>query len=163
MIGADIMEISPEINGRQVVLAVPVRMTLAEMLRDRLGLYGVKLSCEMQVCGVCTVLVEGQPVSSCTFLAVDTDGCRVLTVEGLADGGRLHPIQQAFVDRFALQCGFCTPGFIMMTKHLLERSPQPDREQIVAHFDGNLCRCTGYAPIIEAVQDAAGKLGGVGS
>ncbi len=163
MIGADIMEISPEINGRQVVLAVPVRMTLAEMLRDRLGLYGVKLSCEMQVCGVCTVLVEGQPVSSCTFLAVDTDGRRVLTVEGLADGGRLHPIQQAFVDRFALQCGFCTPGFIMMTKHLLERSPQPDREQIVEHFDGNLCRCTGYAPIIEAVQDAAGKLGGVGS
>ncbi len=163
MIGADIMEISPEINGRQAVLTVPVRMTLAEMLRDRLGLYGVKLSCEMQVCGVCTVLVGGQPVSSCTFLAVDTDGRRVLTVEGLADGGRLHPIQQAFVDRFALQCGFCTPGFIMMTKHLLERSSQPDREQIVAHFDGNLCRCTGYAPIIEAVQDAAGKLGEVGS
>ena len=133
-------------------------MTLAEMLRDRLGLYGAKLSCEMQVCGVCTVLVGGRPVSSCTFLAVDADRRRVLTVEGLADGERLHPIQQAFVDRFALQCGFCTPGFVMMTKHLLERSPEPGREEIVEHFDGNLCRCTGYVPIIEAVQDAAGRL-----
>lgn len=163
MIGLDTVEIAPEINGRTLVLEVPVRMTLAEMLRDRLGLYGVKLSCEMQVCGVCTVLVEEQPVSSCTFLAADTDRRRVLTVEGLADGDRLHPIQQAFVDHFALQCGFCTPGFIMMTKHLLERSPRPGREEIVEHFDGNLCRCTGYAPIIEAVQDAAGRLGGQGS
>jgi len=163
VIGLDTVEIAPRINGRETVLEVPVRMTLAETLRDRLGLYGVKVSCEMQVCGVCTVLVDGQPVSSCTFLAADTDGRRVLTVEGLAEGDRLHPIQQAFVDRFALQCGFCTPGFIMMTKHLLERSPLPDREEIVEHFDGNLCRCTGYAPIIEAVQDAAGRLGRRGS
>lgn len=163
MIGLDTVEIAPRINGRETVLEVPVRMTLAEMLRDRLGLYGVKLSCEMQVCGVCTVLVEEQPVSSCTFLAADTDGRRVLTVEGLSEGDRLHPIQQAFVDHFALQCGFCTPGFIMMTKHLLERSPRPVREEIVEHFDGNLCRCTGYAPIIEAVQDAAVRLGGQGS
>ena len=160
MIGLDTMSILPEINGRRMNLEVPVRMTLAEMLRDRLGLYGVKLSCEMQVCGVCTVLVEGQPVSSCTFLAVDTHHRRVLTVEGLADGELLHPIQQAFVDRFALQCGFCTPGFVMMTKHLLDRCAQPGREEIVEHFDGNLCRCTGYAPIIEAVQDAAEKLAG---
>lgn len=163
MIGAEIIEIAPEVNGQEVVVRVPVRMTLAEMLRDRLGLSGAKLSCEMQVCGVCTVLVEGQPVSSCTFLAVDADRRRVLTVEGLADGERLHPIQQAFVDRFALQCGFCTPGFVMMTKHLLECSPDPGRDEIVEHFDGNLCRCTGYAPIIEAVQDAAGLLRGIGS
>lgn len=158
MIGADTMRIAPVINDREVALEVPVRMTLAEMLRDRLGLYGAKLSCEMQVCGVCTVLVEEQPVSSCTFLAVDTDGRRVLTIEGLADGDRLHPIQQAFVDRFALQCGYCTPGFVMMAKHLLDRCAQPGREEITEHFDGNLCRCTGYAPIIEAVSDAARRL-----
>ncbi len=158
MIGVNSMQIAPQINGREMILTVPVRMTLAEMLRDRLGLYGVKLSCEMQVCGVCTVLVEGCPVSSCTFLAVDTDGRAVLTVEGLATDDRLHPIQQAFVDHFALQCGFCTPGFIMMSKHLLDRSPQPDRAEITEYFEGNLCRCTGYAPIIEAVQDAAGRL-----
>ena len=159
MIGVDTLEITPRINGRDVTVAVPVRMTLAEMLRDLLGLFGVKLSCEMQVCGVCTVLVEGQPVSSCTFLAVDTDGRGVLTVEGLATDDELHPIQQAFVDHFALQCGFCTPGFIMMSKHLLDRCSQPDRHEIAEHFEGNLCRCTGYEPIINAVQDAAGKLG----
>jgi len=160
MIGADTMEIAPHINGRETTLTVPVRMTLAELLRDRLGLYGVKLSCEMQVCGVCTVLVEGRPVSSCTFLAVDTDGRAVLTVEGLATDNRLHPIQQAFVDHFALQCGFCTPGFIMMSKHLLDRGTQPEREEIAEYFEGNLCRCTGYAPIIEAVQDAARRMRG---
>lgn len=162
MIGVDTVEITPEINGQGMTIEIPVRMTLAEMLRDRLGLYGAKLSCEMQVCGVCTVLVEEQPVSSCTFLAVDTDGRRVLTVEGLASGEELHPIQQSFVDHFALQCGFCTPGFVMMTKHLLDRCPRPDRDEIVEHFDGNLCRCTGYAPIIEAVQGAAEVLGGEG-
>ena len=158
MIGVETVEIAPVVNGREVFLNVPVRMTLAEMLRDRLGLCGTKLSCEMQVCGVCTVLVDDRPVSSCTFLAADADGGRVLTIEGLANGEDLHPIQQAFVDRFALQCGFCTPGFIMMAKSLLEHSPDPGRDEIVEHFDGNLCRCTGYAPIIEAVLDAAGRL-----
>lgn len=158
MIGVDRVEIAPVINGRDVSLSVPVRMTLAEMLRDRLDLFGVKLSCEMQVCGVCTVLVDGRPVSSCTFLAADSDGRRVSTIEGLAEGERLHPLQQAFVDHFALQCGFCTPGFIMMAKHLLDRSPHPGRDEIVEHLDGNLCRCTGYAPIVEAVLDAAERL-----
>ncbi len=158
MIGVETVEITPMVNGREMVVSVPVRMTLAEMLRDRLDLFGVKLSCEMQVCGVCTVLVDDQPVSSCTLLAADVDRRRVLTIEGLADGEQLHPIQQAFVDHFALQCGFCTPGFILMTKHLLERSPDPGPDEIVEHFDGNLCRCTGYAPIIEAVADAAGRL-----
>ncbi|MCE2526127.1 MAG: (2Fe-2S)-binding protein [Actinomycetia bacterium] len=158
MIGTDVVEIAPVINDRQVLLSVPVRMTLAEMLRDRLDLFGVKLSCEMQVCGVCTVLVDGQPVSSCTYLAADADGRRVSTIEGLAEGEQLHPLQQAFVDHFALQCGFCTPGFIMMAKHLLDRSPDPTRDEVVEYLDGNLCRCTGYAPIIDAVLDAAGRL-----
>ena len=160
MIGVDTVEIAPVVNGRSVVLSVPVRMTLAEMLRDRLDLFGVKLSCEVQVCGVCTVLVDDRPVSSCTFLAADADRSRVLTIEGLADGEQLHPIQQAFVDHFALQCGFCTPGFIMMTKHLLDHSPTAGRDEIVEYFDGNLCRCTGYAPIVEAVLAAAERLGG---
>lgn len=159
MIGVDTVRISAGINGRAVEMSVPVRMTLAEMLRERLDLFGVKLSCEMQVCGVCTVLVDDRPVSSCTFLAADVDQREVKTIEGLATGDRLHPIQQSFVDHFALQCGFCTPGFIMMTKHLLDRSPSPTRDQIVEYFDGNLCRCTGYVPIIEAVRDAAGRLG----
>lgn len=158
MIGVDTVKIVSSINGREVELSVPVRMTLAEMLRDRLDLFGVKLSCEMQVCGVCTVLVDDRPVSSCTFLAADVDQREVETIEGLANGDRLHPIQQAFVDHFALQCGFCTPGFIMMAKCLLGRSPSPTRDQIVDYFDGNLCRCTGYAPIIEAVRDAAGRM-----
>ena len=158
MTGMETVEIAPSINGREVALSVPVRMTLAEMLRDRLDLFGVRLSCEMQVCGVCTVLVDDLPVSSCTFLAADADRRRVETIEGLAEGEQLHPIQQAFVDHFALQCGFCTPGFIMMTKYLLAGSPDPERDEIVDCFDGNLCRCTGYAPIIEAVLDAARRL-----
>ena len=158
MTGMETVEIAPSINGREVVVSVPVRMTLAELLRDRLDLFGAKVSCEMQVCGVCTVLVDDRPVSSCTFLAADADRRRVETIEGLAEGEQLHPIQQAFVDHFALQCGFCTPGFIMMTKYLLARSPDPGREEVVDCFDGNLCRCTGYAPIIEAVLDAARRL-----
>lgn len=160
MIGVETVEIEPVVNGRTMLLSVPVRMTLAEMLRDRLDLFGVKLSCEMQVCGVCTVLVDDRPVSSCTFLAADADRSRVLTIEGLADGDQLHPIQRAFVDHFALQCGFCTPGFILMAKHLLDRSPTAGRDEIVEYFDGNLCRCTGYAPIVEAVLEAAERLGG---
>jgi aerobic-type carbon monoxide dehydrogenase small subunit (CoxS/CutS family) len=160
VIGVNTVEIAPVINGREIALSVPVRMTLAEMLRDRLHLFGVKLSCEMQVCGVCTVLVDNRPVSSCTFLAADVDRKQVLTIEGLADGEELHPIQQAFVDHFALQCGFCTPGFIMMAKQLLDRSPSADRDEIVEHFDGNLCRCTGYVPIVEAVLAASKKMRG---
>lgn len=160
MIGVETVEIAPVVNGQEMILSVPVRMTLAEMLRDRLHLFGVKLSCEMQVCGVCTVLVDDRPVSSCTFLAADADRSQVATIEGLADGERLHPVQQAFVEHFALQCGFCTPGFIMMAKHLLDRSPSPGRDEIVEYFDGNLCRCTGYAPIVEAVLAAADSMGG---
>jgi aerobic-type carbon monoxide dehydrogenase small subunit (CoxS/CutS family) len=126
-----------------------------EFLRDSLGLTGTKVSCELQVCGVCTVLVDGRPVSSCTYLAADVDGAEVQTVEGLSDGETLHPLQQSFVEKFALQCGFCTPGFLMMAKALLDTTPEPTEDEIVEHLDGNICRCTGYAPIIEAVRCAS--------
>lgn len=150
--------IQTTVNGRVRELEVPERMLLADLLRERLGLTGTKLSCGMQVCGVCTVLVDGAPVSSCTYLAVDIDGREVETVEGLAEDGELHPVQQAFVDAFGLQCGFCTPGFIMSAKALLERVPDPGRDRIAHELEGNICRCTGYEPIIDAVELAARRM-----
>lgn len=144
------------VNGTRTSRQVPARLTLLEFLRDRLGLTGTKGSCALQVCGVCTVLVDGRPVSSCTALAADVDGAAVTTVEGLAGESGLHPLQQAFVDHFASQCGFCTPGFLMMAVYLLETNPSPTREEIVEYLDGNICRCTGYEPIVRAVQQAAG-------
>ena len=146
------------INGRDVEMLVPVRLTVAEFLRDRLGLTGTKVSCEMQVCGVCTVLVDGNPVSSCTALACDLDGTEVLTVEGLAQGRDLHPVQEAFMSANALQCGYCTPGFIMMAVALLDARPDADQAEVREWMDGNLCRCTGYAPIETAVTIAASRL-----
>lgn len=147
------------VNGRAVDAEVSPRTLLGQYLREELHLTGTKLSCGMQVCGVCTVLVDGQPVSSCTYLAVDIDGRTVETVEGLASDGQLHPVQQAFIDTFGLQCGFCTPGFIMSTKALLEENPTPVRGEIEEYLDGNLCRCTGYESIVEAVELAAERLG----
>ncbi len=147
-----------QVNGREIARSVPARMTLVEFLRDELGLTGTKVSCELQVCGVCTVLVDRKPVSSCAFLAVDIDGREVTTIEGVASDGKLHPIQQAFIDHFALQCGFCTPGFVMMAVALLEEVPQPTPEQVVSYLEGNICRCTGYRSILEAVLDAADRL-----
>ena len=147
------------VNGRNVEMLVPVRLTVAELLRDRLGLTGTKLSCEMQVCGVCTVLVDGSPVSSCATLACDLDGTDVLTVEGLARGRDLHPVQEAFMAANALQCGFCTPGFIMMAVSLLDAHPDADRAEVREWMDGNLCRCTGYEPIETAVAVAASRMG----
>ncbi|MYA84509.1 MAG: (2Fe-2S)-binding protein [Acidimicrobiaceae bacterium] len=146
------------INGRDVEMLVPVRLTVAELLRDRLGLTGTKVSCEMQVCGVCTVLVDGNPVSSCATLACDLDGTEVLTVEGLARGRNLHPVQEAFMAANALQCGFCTPGFIMMAVALLDARPDADQAEVREWMDGNLCRCTGYAPIETAVTVAASRM-----
>lgn len=150
--------IRASVNGAPVESTVPVRLTLAEFLRDHLGLTGTKLSCEMQVCGVCTVLVDGRPVSACTYLAADIDGREVTTIEGLSDGETLHPIQQAFADEFALQCGFCTPGFVMMAKALLDENPQPQVDDVVEYLEGNICRCTGYQPIVNAVMRAADAL-----
>jgi len=143
------------VNGRPIETSVPSRLLLAEFLRDRLGLTGTKISCGMQVCGACTVLVDGRPVSACSFLACDADGTEVLTIEGLAKDGRLTPVQQAFVDCSALQCGFCTPGFVMSATALLSHCPRPTEEEVAHYLEGNLCRCTGYEPIVAAVMKAA--------
>jgi len=155
--------VTTSVNDKAVSLDVEPRWTLAELLRDELRLTGTKVSCEMQVCGACTVLVDGSPVSSCTYLAADADGHDVTTIEGLGGPTDLHVIQQAFDEGYAFQCGFCTPGFIMMTKALLDANPSPSREEIIEHLDGNICRCTGYAPIVAAVERAAEALRDGGS
>jgi aerobic-type carbon monoxide dehydrogenase small subunit (CoxS/CutS family) len=147
--------ITVEVNGTTVERTVEPRSVLVDFLREDLGLTGTKVSCALQVCGVCTVLVDGRPVSACTYLTVDADGRRVQTVEGLSDGRTLHPLQEAFVDCHALQCGFCTPGFLMMSKALLDAAPDAGHEEIVEHLEGNICRCTGYRPIVEAVERVA--------
>lgn len=150
------VSISLTVNGRPVSSSVDPRLTIAEYTRDALGLHGTKVSCELQVCGACTVLVDGKPVSGCTALAVDLDGSTLTTIEGLAsDDGTLDPVQQAFIDHFAMQCGFCTPGFVMMAKDLLTKNPHPTREDVAHHLEGNICRCTGYLPIIDAILAAA--------
>jgi aerobic carbon-monoxide dehydrogenase small subunit len=143
------------VNGRRHDLEIEPRETLADVLRERLALTGLKVSCDAQVCGACTVLVDGLPVSGCTFLAADADGRRVRTVEGLAVDGDLSPLQQAFIDHAAFQCGFCTPGMLMAATALLEEQPNPTRADVIHGLEGNLCRCTGYAPIVEAVLAAA--------
>lgn len=144
------------VNKVRLRRTVEARTTLAHWLREDLRLTGTKVSCDVQVCGACTVLVDGRPVSSCTFLAADADGAEVTTVEGLAEGDRLHPLQEAFVEEMAAQCGFCTPGFLMSAAALLAENRSPSREEILEHLDGNLCRCTGYEPIVAAVERVAG-------
>lgn len=150
--------ITARVNGVELTRSVSTRSTLAQFLRNDLGLTGTKVSCELQVCGVCSVLVDGAPVSACTYLAADIDGRDVETVEGLSEGNTLHPLQESFVDNFALQCGFCTPGFLMMSKSLLARNPNPTEEEVIEHLDGNICRCTGYRTIVEAVLAAAARM-----
>lgn len=149
------MKVDFVLNSKSVELEIEPEETLAEVLRNRCRLTGLKISCEVQVCGSCTALIDGLPVSACTYLAYEARGRRVTTIEGLADGGRLHPLQQAFLDHFAFQCGFCTPGMILAAKALLDENDQPTDAEIVAYMDGNLCRCTGYRPIVEAIRQAA--------
>ena len=147
------------INGRPRELECEPADTLAEVLRNALNLNGTKVSCEVQVCGACTVLVDDIPVSACTYLAYEARGKNVTTIEGLEKAdGTLHPLQQAFIDEFAFQCGYCTPGMIMAAKALLDENPNPTREEIIHHMDGNICRCTGYVPIVAAIQRAAGAI-----
>ena len=150
--------IAATVNGVEVSRTVRNRQTLAQFLRDDLGLTGTKVSCELQVCGVCSVLVDDEPVSACTYLAADLDGRRVRTVEGLARIDRHALLQDAFVEHFAAQCGFCTPGFLMMSVALLEQNPDPSEREVVEFLDGNICRCTGYEPIVHAVLDAAKRI-----
>ena len=150
--------INTTVNSVEVSRTVRNRQTLAQFLRDDLGLTGTKVSCDLQVCGVCSVLVDDCPVSACTYLAADIDGRYVRTVEGIGTADRLGALQQAFAEHFALQCGFCTPGFLMMSVALLERNQDPTEEQVAEYLDGNICRCTGYEPIVHAVLDAARRL-----
>ena len=147
------------VNGVERELLIEANETLADVLRDRLGLVGTKVSCDAQVCGACTVLVDGLAVSACTYLAVDGEGRAVRTVEGLAPEGRLSALQQAFIESAAFQCGFCTPGMLMAATALLEEDPDPSREAVIEGLEGNLCRCTGYEPIVEAVLAAAAAAG----
>ena len=150
-----LMRLATTVNGRPLSLEIEPRALLLDVLREELGLTGTKRSCDTQVCGACTVLVDGAPVSACCTLAYEADGRSVETIEGLAGPEGLHPIQQAFVDRVAIQCGFCTPGFVLTTKALLAENPHPTRSEIENFLGGNLCRCTGYWNILAAVEDAA--------
>jgi carbon-monoxide dehydrogenase small subunit len=149
------MEISFSVNGERARLDVEPRRTLADVLRDTCGLTGTHLGCEHGVCGACTVLVDGEPVRACLMFAVQADGSSVATVEGLAGtDGALHPLQEAFVEKHGLQCGFCTPGMLMSALHLLDTQPGADRETIREEMSGNICRCTGYQGIVDAVESA---------
>jgi carbon-monoxide dehydrogenase small subunit len=145
-----------EVNGDPVSVDVPSHMTLMEMLRERLSLTGTKCGCAAGECGACTVLVGGEPVNSCMVLAAECDGADVTTIEGLARDGRLDPLQEAILAQGAVQCGYCTPGMVMMARGLLNRVPHPTEADIREALVGNLCRCTGYLPILEAVRQAAG-------
>jgi aerobic carbon-monoxide dehydrogenase small subunit len=144
------------VNGTVYERTVAVRMTLADFLREDLNLTGTHLGCEHGVCGACTILYNGAAVRSCLMLAVQADGAELMTVEGLAQGDTLHPLQQAFQAHHALQCGFCTPGFLMTAYALLQETPHPSRDEVREAIAGNLCRCTGYAPIIQAIVHASG-------
>jgi len=154
----DKLAVTVHVNGEEYRREVEPRELLVQFLRDHLGLTGTHVGCDTSSCGACTVMVDGQAVKSCTMLAVQADGCRILTVEGLADNGQLHPVQEAFWEEHGLQCGFCTPGFLIVAVQLLELHPDPSEEMIRHALEGNYCRCTGYHNIVRAVRSAAGKL-----
>jgi aerobic carbon-monoxide dehydrogenase small subunit len=157
---AEVRAIKLVVNGRSRHVAVEPRRLLSDCLREDLGLTGTNLGCEQGVCGSCTVMVDGDSVRSCLMFAVQADGCEVQTVEGLADGAELAPLQAAFWEHHGLQCGFCTPGMLITASELLERNPQPDESEIRDALSGNLCRCTGYQHIVDAIQDVAGGRNG---
>ncbi|MBU8543802.1 MULTISPECIES: (2Fe-2S)-binding protein [Roseomonadaceae] len=143
------------VNGAAHRITVPARRSLADALREDCGLTGTHLGCEHGVCGACTVLVDGAPIRACLMLAVQAEGAEIRTVEGLASGGTLNPLQQAFTDHHALQCGFCTPGFLMLATAMLEENPAMEEAEMVDRLSANLCRCTGYTNILRAVQAVA--------
>jgi aerobic carbon-monoxide dehydrogenase small subunit len=148
------------INGQAHSHDVEPRLLLIHYLREVAGLTGPHIGCETSICGACTVAVDGKAVKSCTMFAVQADGSSILTIEGLAANGQLHPVQQAFWDEHGAQCGFCTPGMIMTSRELLERNPNPSEAEIRHGLEGNLCRCTGYVNIVAAVQQAASAMAG---
>ena len=148
------------VNGKKYELAVMPNVTLADMLRKELVLTGTKKGCDAGDCGTCTVILDGKPVNSCLVLAVQANGRKVLTIEGMGDETGLHPIQKAFVEKGAIQCGFCSPGMILSAKALLDRNPKPTEMEVRTAISGNLCRCTGYQKIVDAVESAAAKMRG---
>ena len=148
-------EITVTVNGAEHSLAVEPRLLLVHFLREKLGLTGTHVGCDTTNCGACTVLADGVPVKSCTYLAVQANGKALTTVEGLADGAQLHPIQEGFKEEHGLQCGFCTPGMMLVSAALLEENPDPTEEEIRWAISGNICRCTGYQNIVKAVRWAA--------
>lgn len=152
MAGPEKIAISFVLNGAQIETEVAPFELLIDMLRDRLNLKGTKRSCDVEVCGACTVLLDGLPVSSCTTLSADVDGRSVLTIEGVSRDGKLSDVQRAFIEHAALQCGFCTPGMVLATTALLDTNPHPTEAEIRHFLRGNICRCTGYVKILEAVR-----------
>jgi carbon-monoxide dehydrogenase small subunit len=149
--------ISINVNGVDHQAEVEPRLLLVHYLRDFLGLTGTHIGCETSICGACTILLDGQAVKSCTMFAVQADGANITTIEGLASNGNLHPVQEGFWEKHGLQCGYCTPGMIIAATQLIDRNPDPSREEIRHGLEGNLCRCTGYQHIVEAVEYAAKK------
>jgi carbon-monoxide dehydrogenase small subunit len=154
--------VSFTLNGRETEVIVKPLTTLQKLLREQLNLTATKAGCKQGGCGSCTVLVNGEPMMSCLLPAEDVEGQEVITLEGLTQNGQLHTIQEVFHEKFAVQCGFCTPGMIMVAKALLDRNPSPAREEIIEALTGNYCRCTGYEPIIQAVAEAARRTNGHG-
>ena len=150
--------INVSVNGVAQQSEVEPRLLLVHYLRDVLGLTGTHIGCETSICGACTVNMDGQAVKSCTVLAVQADGASITTIEGLAANGQLHAVQEGFWEQHGLQCGYCTPGMIMASAQILDRNPDPSRDEIRHGLEGNLCRCTGYQHIVEAVQNASRKL-----
>ncbi len=148
------------INGKAVSASAEASTSLLDFLRDTLEMKGTKLCCNTGECGACTVIFNGKPINSCVTLAADANGAEITTVEGLAEGEKLHPVQQAFIDTGAVQCGYCTPGYIVSVKALLDRTTKPTAEDIEEAVSGNICRCTGYAKIIDAIQLAADRIAG---
>ena len=155
---AQTIPVSFTLNGRLQEVDVEPHELLLDVVRERLGLTGAKRSCDVEVCGACTLLVDGRPVSACTTLAFEVRGRSVLTIEGLAENGKLHPLQEAFIEYGGFQCGFCTPGMILAAKSLLDEIPNPTEEELKHFMHGNLCRCTGYKKIIESIMAAAKKM-----
>jgi aerobic carbon-monoxide dehydrogenase small subunit len=149
-------QVSILVNGAEHILELEPRELLVYVLRERLGLTGTNVGCDTSSCGACTVLLDGESVKSCTLLGVQVDGHEITTIEGLATNGTMHPVQEAFHEQHGLQCGYCTPGFVMAAVSLLDETPNPTEEEIRHALEGNLCRCTGYHNIVRAVQTAAG-------
>jgi len=159
---AQLIPLSFTLNGRLQEIEVQPHELLLDVVRERLGLTGAKRSCDVEVCGACTLLVDGRPVSACTTLAFEVRGRSVLTNEGLAENGKLHPFQQAFIEHGGFQCGFCTPGMILAAKALLDENPDPSEAELKHFMHGNICRCTGYKKIIESIMAAAKTMRSVG-